>query len=82
LEVERLLGDRNSLDGNFATIADRHERNAVLPGFAYPDENVFGLEVERLFQREWVSITCARSVPDPGDVFSVMIAGQSLLVRR
>ena len=45
--MERLLGDRNSLNGNLATIADRYERNAVLPGFAYRDENLFGLEVER-----------------------------------
>jgi choline monooxygenase len=82
LEVERALGHGDSLDRKLATIADRHERNEVLPGFAYRDENVFDLEVERLFQREWVSITCAQSVPEPGDVFPVMIAGQSLLVVR
>lgn len=77
-----MFGDRESLDEKLATIADRHERNAVLPGFAYRDENLFDLEVERLFRREWVSITCAQSVPEPGDVFPVMIAGRSLLVVR
>jgi phenylpropionate dioxygenase-like ring-hydroxylating dioxygenase large terminal subunit len=54
----------------------------VLPGFSYRDEELFDLEVERLFRREWVSVTCAQSVPEPGDVFPVMIAGQSLLVVR
>jgi len=78
--VERVLGHEDSVDGKLATIAGRHERGEVLPGFAYRDESVFDLEVERLFQREWVSITCAQSVPEPGDVFPVMIAGQSLLV--
>ena len=80
--MERVFGDRESLDEKLATIADRHARNAVLPGFAYRDENLFDLEVERLFKREWVSITCAQSVPEPGDVFPVMIAGQSLFVVR
>lgn len=80
--MERVFGNRGSLDEKLAAIADRHERNAVLPGFAYRDENLFDLEVERLFRREWVSITCAQSVPEPGDVFPVTIAGQSLFVAR
>ena len=80
--MERRFGGRNSLDEKLAAIADGHERNAVLPGFVFRDEDVFDLEAEHLFQREWVSITCAQSVPEPGDVFPVMIAGQSLFVVR
>jgi hypothetical protein len=80
--VERVLGHEDSVDGKLATIAGQHERGEVLPGFAYRDESVFDLEIERLFQREWVSIICAQSVPEPGNVFPVMIAGQSLLVVR
>jgi choline monooxygenase len=80
--VERAFDARESLGGRLATIIDRHKRNRVLPGFAYRDEELFDLEVERLFRREWISVTCAQSVPEPGDVFPVMIAGQSLLVVR
>jgi phenylpropionate dioxygenase-like ring-hydroxylating dioxygenase large terminal subunit len=80
--MERGFENQKTLDQKLSTIADRHKRNAVLPGFAYRDEDVFDLEVERLFQREWVSVTCAQSVPEPGDVFPVKIAGQSLLVVR
>jgi len=80
--MERGFENRRTLDQKLSTIANRHKRNAVLPGFAYRDEDVFDLEVERLFQREWVSVACAQSVPEPGDVFPVTIAGQSLLVVR
>ena len=70
------------LNGKLSELAERHRSNAVLPGFAYSDEALFDLEVERLFRREWISVTCAPSVPEPGDVFPLMIAGHSLLVAR
>jgi len=41
------------MNGKLSELAERHRSNAVLPGFAYSDEALFDLEVERLFRREW-----------------------------
>jgi choline monooxygenase len=70
------------LTEKLSALEERYREKAVLPGFAYRDEAIFELEAERLFRREWISLTCGMSVPEPGDVFPVTIAGQSLLVAR
>ena len=53
-----------------------------LPGQVFRDEDVFRDETKRIFAREWVSVTCAQNVSNPGDVFPVHVAGYSLLVVR
>ena len=53
-----------------------------LPGQVFRDEDIFRDETKRIFSREWVSVTCAQNVANPGDVFPVHVAGYALLVVR
>jgi len=54
----------------------------TLPGRDYHAQDVFGLERERIFFREWFYVARDDEVPEPGDFVSVDVAGESLLVVR
>jgi len=54
----------------------------TLPGRDYHAQDVFELERERIFFREWFYVCRADEAPEPGDYVSVDVAGESLLVVR
>ena len=54
----------------------------TLPGRDYHAQDVFELERERIFFREWFYVGRADEAPEPGDFVSIDVAGESLLVVR
>jgi phenylpropionate dioxygenase-like ring-hydroxylating dioxygenase large terminal subunit len=54
----------------------------TLPPEAYTDPDLYALEVERIFRREWLIVGRASDVPNPGDWFAIEVLGDPLLVVR
>jgi Rieske 2Fe-2S family protein len=54
----------------------------TLPGRDYHSDEVFALDRERVFFREWFCVARADEAPEPGDYVTVDVAGESLVVLR
>ncbi len=54
----------------------------TLPGSDYYAPEVFELDRERIFFREWMFVARADEAPEPGDFVTVDVAGESLIVVR
>jgi phenylpropionate dioxygenase-like ring-hydroxylating dioxygenase large terminal subunit len=52
------------------------------PGFLYASPEVYQLEVERLFRRDWLLVGREEEVPDPGDHLTLRIAEEPIVVAR
>ena len=48
----------------------------------YTDEELFELEMERVWRSAWVYVGHDSQVPAPGDYYATEIAGQPLLMTR
>jgi Rieske 2Fe-2S family protein len=62
-----------------------HEMSGVrptLPGRDYHAQDVFELERERIFCREWLYVGRADEAPEPGDFVTVDAVGESVVVVR
>lgn len=53
-----------------------------LPPQTYASSEVFDLEVERIFRREWVCLGRADELAKPGDYFTTSLIGEPLIVVR
>ena len=53
-----------------------------LPPELYTSEEVFELEREAIFARDWLCVGRVDQVPEPGDYRTVTIAGEPLIVAR
>lgn len=53
-----------------------------LPGRIYHDEDIYAEEMASIFSREWVAIAPAAKIPNPGDYFTLELAGKPLLFVR
>jgi len=58
------------------------EASFTLPPDAYTDPDLYALEVERIFRREWLLIGRASDVAQPGDWFTIDVLDDPLLVVR
>ena len=54
----------------------------TLPPEAYTDPDLYALEVENIFKREWLLIGRANDIPDPGDWFTMQLIDDPLLIVR
>jgi phenylpropionate dioxygenase-like ring-hydroxylating dioxygenase large terminal subunit len=54
----------------------------TLPPELYTSAEVLDFEREALFAREWLCVGRAERIPEPGDWFTVTIAGEPLIVTR
>jgi phenylpropionate dioxygenase-like ring-hydroxylating dioxygenase large terminal subunit len=52
------------------------------PAEYYTNEDLYALEVERIFQRDWLYVCRADEVPQPGSWYSAEIAGEPIVVVR
>ena len=52
------------------------------PGFLYASADVYRLEVQRLFMRDWLYVARVEELPDPGDYMTLRIAGEPLVIAR
>ena len=53
-----------------------------LPSALYTDPSVLEHELSECFINNWVSIAVGAQLPNPGDIYPLEIAGQSLLITR
>ena len=53
-----------------------------MPPAVYASDEVFELEIERIFETQWVPLGRVEEVAEAGDYFTVEVAGDSLLVVR
>lgn len=54
----------------------------TLPPSAYISEEIFGVELQNLFRREWICVAREDQIPEPGDYRCVEIVDQPLIVVR
>lgn len=54
----------------------------TLDGHWYRSPDVFALECERIFAREWICVGRTEQLTNPGDFFLAGIAGESLIIVR
>lgn len=55
---------------------------ATLPPAVYRSDEIFQLEVDRIFRRGWLNVGHVSQVPEPGDFRSVDLIGQPLVMTR
>ena len=81
-----MLNDCRSLpvlQQEFARLATLPDSAAIsLPPAGYSSEDFFALEVDRIFEREWVPLGRVEEVAAAGDYFTTELAGDPLLVVR
>src|SRR5580658_5225865 len=62
--------------------AGREAAAPMLPKFCYTSPAFFEFEREAVFARNWVCVGRADQVPEPGDVMSVSVAGEPVILVR
>jgi len=73
---------RALLDTLAKSIGTPIEEARGLPPLAYTSEEFYELEVEHLFRRDWICIGREEEAANPGDFFTMELAGEPLLVIR
>ncbi len=63
------------------TAAPPEEAHA-LPFGAYSDREVFEMELEQIFRRDWIALCPAASLSAPGDFLALDLAGEPIVVLR
>ncbi len=67
-------------------LADTRDRRRAqarhLPGWMYTSPEVFDLETERLFLKEWLVVGRIEEIADPGDYFTFDIVDEPIVVTR
>lgn len=54
----------------------------AFPAEYYTSDDLYELEVERIFRRDWLYVCRADEVPEPGNWYSAEIAGEPIVVVR
>ena len=68
--------------GEFASSAGEFDSVVGLPPAAYSDPAFFEFEMEAIYGHEWICVGRGDQIPNPGDFFTITIAGESLIVTR
>jgi phenylpropionate dioxygenase-like ring-hydroxylating dioxygenase large terminal subunit len=78
--------DMAALPGITAEEAERAARPLAeawtLPPAAYLRDDIYDLEVERIFRRSWLPVARVDQVREPGDFLTIDLVGQPVLVVR
>jgi phenylpropionate dioxygenase-like ring-hydroxylating dioxygenase large terminal subunit len=72
----------DDLLASLAASTDDVARAATLPSELYTSDEFLRFEHEALFAHEWLCVGRASRIPNPGDWFTVTIAGEPLIVVR
>ncbi len=67
-----------SLDASTTDVA----KASTLPAEIYTSDEFLRFEFDALFAREWLCVGRASRIPNPGDWFTITIAGEPLIVVR
>lgn len=63
-------------------VTGTYETATGLPPECYVDEDIFRLERDAIFSREWLCLGRADQIPEPGDYYTLTILGEPLIVVR
>jgi phenylpropionate dioxygenase-like ring-hydroxylating dioxygenase large terminal subunit len=66
--------------GERATRPLDHAR--ALPGACYTNEELYALEVEHIFRKEWMCVAREEQLPQPGDWIARDLVGEPLVITR
>lgn len=66
----------------YETVRAPAERATPLPNWCYTSPDFYRREVERIFMKVWNYAGHASQIPDPGDYFTIEIAGAPIVVIR
>lgn len=58
------------------------EQAWTLPPAAYLSDQIYDLEVERIFRKSWLAVGRVDQVPEPGDYLTLDLMGQPVMVVR
>lgn len=58
------------------------ERATAFPPAAYWSSELYELEVERIFRREWMCVARVEQLPEPGSWLAVDLVGEALVLTR
>jgi Rieske 2Fe-2S family protein len=67
---------------NPSSLVAARQPGFTLPGAFYTDDEVFRLDLERVFRRRWLFAGYTCQLPHPGDYFTFEIGGDGLIVIR
>jgi len=54
----------------------------ALPGECYTSEELYALEVEHIFRKEWMCVARAEQLPNAGDWIALDLVGEPLVITR
>ena len=81
-----MLTNQDSLSTLRADIARAAERTleagTTMPPAAYTSPELLEFEIQELFTREWICLGRVEEIPAVGDYFTIVVAGEPLLVVR
>ncbi|MCV6590620.1 MAG: aromatic ring-hydroxylating dioxygenase subunit alpha [Marinobacterium sp.] len=63
-------------------ILESHPANYSLPQALYNDPHMFRIDMEEIFQKEWLFVGMSSEIPERGDYFTVEIGQNPVLVVR
>ena len=67
---------------DFAAVRRPVAEASHAPGLIYASPDVYRLEVERLFRRDWLLVGREEELPEPGDDTTLRIADEPIIVAR
>ncbi|MEM7363969.1 MAG: aromatic ring-hydroxylating dioxygenase subunit alpha [Pseudomonadota bacterium] len=70
------------LDNVIATAHEPLERAQSLPFSVYTDPDILVVEAQQIFASDWVFVCMANEIPNPGDYYSITLAGEPIVVIR
>lgn len=72
-----------SILDNYRDIASQGLEEAhSLPFPVYSNHQVWQLEADEVFRKEWVFICCEQELPNEGDYFAFQLAGEAIVILR
>src|SRR5437867_2244989 len=67
---------------NVATIIEQPGYFTSLPRDYYVSQEIFEVELDRVFRRQWLYVGHISQVRDPGDFFTRLVGPESMIVTR
>ena len=84
LDVVSTIDPDPDLDGLLAELRRHAEADdwSTLPPGVYCSDEIWQLEVERVFRPGWVNVGHVSEVPEPGDIKAVDVVGEPMVMTR
>lgn len=76
IDIEKL--DKPDLSAILRPVEDASHA----PGYIYTSDEVFQLEKDKIFTKEWLCVARAEEIANPGDYFTTRIMGEPILLIR